>query len=70
MRACWAAVREKEGSRPWSFRGLGCVFFYPPCFLRAYLVWLGILVPSLYEVIHYILSFSLYENNHHTIIMR
>ena len=37
------------------FRGLGCAF---PLlgFLLAYLVWLGCLVPGLYEVIQYTLS--------------
>jgi len=39
------------------FRGLGCVL-PPPVFLLAYLVWLGSLVPGLYEVIQYTPSLS------------
>jgi hypothetical protein len=38
-----------------SSQGLVCVL-PPPGILRAYLVWLGSLVPGLYEVIHYALS--------------
>jgi len=34
----------RGGSRPWFFRGLGCVFS-PSGFLRAYLVWLGFWYP-------------------------
>jgi hypothetical protein len=43
MLACWAVAHEEA---PFRLSG----------FLRAYLVWLGCLVPGLYEVIPYTLS--------------
>ena len=44
-RACWAVTREEAPGRG-----------FPRSGLRAYLVWLGCLVPGLYEVIQYTLS--------------
>ena len=55
-RACWAAAREEAPGR--GFFAVWVVFFPLPGVSRAYLVWLGCLVPGLYKVIQYTLSFS------------